>query len=248
LCTLEYSLTPEINLASTGFPYLDRELGGLRCGRTYLIEGRRGLLDYFVYQAMISNILHLEGKAVFVDCGNALDPYLMARMCRERGWDEKKVLKSILVSRPFTAYQLNTLIEDGLTSVLKGKPVMVVLSRLLELFTSGDVEENDAGIILRRALREIRSMVRDDYPLLITHAHGKRKNLPLLEDAIDSIITIRGLGKHRFRIKVEKDPVMEPRTLDFSLANGAQSTLENYMEVEEWEGPCQPIGTGWRGR
>jgi len=248
LCTLEYTLTPEINLASKGFAYLDRELGGLRCGRTYLIEGRKGLLDHFVYQAMISNILHLEGKAVFVDCGNSISPYAIARMCSERGWDEKKVLKSILVSRPFTAYQLNTLIEDGLTSVLKGKPVMVVLSRLLDLFSSKDVEERDAGIILRKALREIRGMVRDEYPLLVTHAHGKRKNLFLLRDKADSLITIQTMGKHRFRIEVEKDPVMEPRTLDFSLANGTQSTLENYMEVEGWEGRCQPIETDWRRR
>ena len=231
LCTLEYSLTPKINRVITGFAHLDRELGGLRCERVYLIKGGRDILDYFVYRAMIRNILQLDRKAVFIDCGNSFDPYMIARMCREGNVYEKKVLENILVSRPFTAYQLNTLIEDGLTSALKEKPVMVVFSRLLDLFTSGDVEDRDAGIILRRVLREVRAMVRDEYPLLVTHAHRKRKYLSSMRDAADSIITIQNIGNHGLRTTLEKDPVMQPRTIDFFLANGAQSILEDYIEA-----------------
>lgn len=51
-----------------------------------------------------------KGKVLFVDCGNAFNPYFITRCCRD--WRKsKEVLQNILVSRPFTLHQAVRLFE-----------------------------------------------------------------------------------------------------------------------------------------
>jgi hypothetical protein len=234
---------------SSGSEFFDRAFEGLRCGNIYLLVSQRGFAEYFVYRAMIRNILQHDGEVVFIDCGNSFDPYSMARMYREHGIEEKAVLRRILISRPFTAYQLNTLFNEMLRKVLGRKPLMLVFSRLLELFHSGDVEEKDVDIILPRVLRELKALASKDFPILLTHRGLRRRRyLSQLALAADAVYTFQVAGKHRIRVRVEKDPVLSPGVSDFFFACGPQTTLEEYGGENGWAEPSPRTGNSWRMR
>ncbi len=108
-----------------------------------------------------------------MDCGNTMNPYAIAKICRQSGIDADFILNNIMVLRPFTAYQINSLL-DGLPGALDERPVLVVISRLLELFASADLEEGDADVMLPDIVTKIKGMTSASYPLLVTHGRGER--------------------------------------------------------------------------
>ncbi|MFQ5815487.1 MAG: hypothetical protein ACE5G7_03210 [Candidatus Hydrothermarchaeaceae archaeon] len=213
---------------STGHEDLDTAIGGLKCKRIYLLKGGHRHLEALIYNSMIRNSLLHDKKAVYVDCGNTLDPYAIARLCREMGADATKVLKNILISRPFTAYQLSGLLEERLNGALEEEPVLVVFSNLLSLFEGDDVEDRDAEVILGRVIREMKEMRSASYPLLIIHGKGGKGHLARVEEMADTVMNI-AIEEHGLKATVEKDPILHPKTLEFFHGNGAQSSLEEYF-------------------
>lgn len=51
------------------------------------------------------------GSLIWVDSGNLFDAYHVSRSAREHGLDPKRVLRSIQVGRPFTAFQLCQILD-----------------------------------------------------------------------------------------------------------------------------------------
>jgi hypothetical protein len=197
-----------------------------------LVKGKSNLIDLFIYRAMVRNIIGLNMPVVFVDCGNSFSPYKIASICRASGFDAKEVLQKILISRPFTAYQLNTLIEEGLADTLTTTwPMMLVFSRPLNLFTSDDVDEKDASVILKRVLRDLEQFAATDYPLLISHDMRKVRGLSVTAQVADTVYNIKDLGEQRLSIFVEKDSYLQPKVLELIFSNNVQSILDDYLEV-----------------
>jgi hypothetical protein len=192
------------------------------------MRGIGPLVERFFYSIIINRVWQLKRAAVFVDCKNSFDPYMIARICRGCGLDVKKTLQSIRISRPFTAYQLNTLLEDGLKDVLARKPALVIFSGLLELFQSEDVEAEDAGVILTRVLRELKHMAKP-FPLLLTH--GDLRGKTTLEAVADTVYCFYRLGKEGARVKIRDDSTLEPRVIDLSHRSRAQAVIEDYLEA-----------------
>jgi hypothetical protein len=221
----------EAGVISTGLDYLDSEIGGLRCGRIYLIKGKEDIIDNFIYRTIIRNTLDLERAVAYVDCKNSFNPYQIARVCRKSGLSEKKVLEKVLISRPFTAYQLNTLVEEGLADALAKRPAVFVFSGLLDLFKSEDVTEDDAKVILERVLKDLKGMARADFPLILTHASHRGKDLPHVASASDTVYSLRPREKQGLRFGIEKDPLAPPEVIDFTFSSGAQALLDDYLEA-----------------
>jgi hypothetical protein len=196
-----------------------------------LVKGKSNLIDLFIYRAMVRNIIDFNRPVVLVDCGNSFSPYKVASICRASGFDAKEVLQKILISRPFTAYQLNTLIEDGLSDTLTIGPVMLVFSRLLTLFRSDDVDEKDASVILKRVLSDLKHFTGAEYPLLITQDMRKTRGLSRAAQVADTVYNIKDLGEQRLSIFVEKDPYLQPKVLELIFSSSAQSILDDYLEV-----------------
>jgi hypothetical protein len=169
------------DLAQANSSHADSEISNLKGGAIHLATGDNSLVEHFLYETVIRSTLQPGKIAVFVDCKNSFNSYAIAGLCRGVGLDEKKVLQSIWISRPFTAYQLNTLVDSGLDEILGKEPSLVVFSGLLDLFTSEDVEERDSKVILNRVLADLREMSNSAFPLLLTHTSAKRKNLRRLE-------------------------------------------------------------------
>ncbi len=226
ICISNYDKALVEDISSVESPYLDQIINNLKCGKIFLIEGKREFLEYLTYLMIIKNSLYTGKEIMFIDCMNSLDPYMIARICRNDNLDEKSILDKILISRPFTTYQLNTLIKS-LIKALERKPGMIVFSGLLNLFCNNDVEE-DAYIILQRVLREVKGIASVNYPLLVTQTTGSRDYLPLLEDAADFIIDINNLRKPIMRTTIESDFNIRPTNANLFPNFSMQSILEDY--------------------
>jgi hypothetical protein len=224
----------ETGIISTGLDYLDSEIGGLRCGRIYLIKGEEECIDNFICSTIVRNTLELGRVMAYVDCKNSFNPYQIARVCRSCGLSEKKVLENILISRPFTAYQLNTLVEGGLTGALAKRPAVFVFSGMLDLFKSEDVTEDDAKVILERVLQDLKGMAKADFPLLLTHSSLRGKDLPHVARVSDTVYSLHPLEKEGLRFSIEKDPLEQPEVIDFKFSSGAQALLDNYLEENQF--------------
>lgn len=157
----------------------------------YLVHGQRNLHD--AMSDLIVEFLHKEirtktssnlstndgaivrstastwGNLFWMDSGNMFDAYLISRMAASRGIDPKKVLRSLKVARPFTAFQFQQMLKKVpaastfsalsykkdqfstvySTAVTNMKP-LVLISDLMALFYDPELKEDD----LKRAYKE----------------------------------------------------------------------------------------------
>ncbi len=51
------------------------------------------------------------GQLIWIDSGNQFDPYGISREAKRRGLDPMRILRTIKVGRPFTAYQFQQMLE-----------------------------------------------------------------------------------------------------------------------------------------
>lgn len=214
----------------TGLEFFDSALGGFRRGRLHLLISASGIGEHLLYRTAVASITRLRGYALFVDCGNVFSPYEIGRISMERGVEAREMLQRIRVSRPFTAYQLSILFEDGggVDEELQGGPIFLALLRPLNLIYSEDVAERDARLILRRMLRRLRDLVGRGVTVLVTHRKPLRRHLTQLAEASDYVYLLQTFGRNRVRINLEKNPERVPRRMDFFLTHGAQTTLERF--------------------
>ncbi len=89
-----------------------------------------------------------ESRAVIVDGSATIDPYWMVRVCKQHGFDEKKVLKNIHVARGFTAYQLKDLMIKAEEMVKDSDISFLGVIALSQRFSDDDVADEE-GIWLR---------------------------------------------------------------------------------------------------
>jgi len=80
----------------------------LEKGRLKTIEGS----DHRPASSLAVQVVASEGKkALIMDGSRTVNPYFMVRECKNAGLDEREILKNIMVSRAFTAYQYKDLVE-----------------------------------------------------------------------------------------------------------------------------------------
>ncbi|OVE77791.1 hypothetical protein BVX98_01845 [bacterium F11] len=113
------------------------------------------------------------GKLMWIDSGNIFDPYHMARVAAQRGLSPVRILRSLQVARPFTAFQLQqmlkkipnptqlrTFIPDGqagsvVDSQLMVRVPLVIISDLMSLFYDPEIQERDVQRAFRDFMRQL---------------------------------------------------------------------------------------------
>jgi hypothetical protein len=218
---------------SSGLEFFDNAFGGFKKRRLHLLVSTAGIGEHILYRTAIASITRLNAPALFVDCGNAFSPYEIGRISMTQGVEEREVLQRIHVSRPFTAYQLSTLFEDvtGVEEALKKKPSMLTLLHPLKLIYSEDVTREDAELILRRMLRRLRGLRKENMAIVMTHRGPRRRHLIRLMEAADYAYVLQALGRNRVKVRLEKDPGLSFTERNFFFAHGAQTTLERFAEA-----------------
>ena len=72
---------------------------------------------------------------IIIDAGNSSDIYSCVDIAREVGLDIRDILRRIVVSRPFTIYQLTNLVINGLPDVIrKFDTKVIIISDKLHMF------------------------------------------------------------------------------------------------------------------
>ncbi len=213
-----------------GVGFLETEARGFRSGRIYLIKGEEDLVEHFLYRSIISIFFQSQGFSLYIDCKNTFNPYKVARISRGAGLDPKKALESILISRPFTAYQLNTILDEGLTEALQRRPSTLVFSGLLDLFYTDDVEQEDAVIILKKVSKHLKTMKGYGFPVVVTQTRITKREASWLCTVSDTIYSLKFLGNKRgVRFVIEKDPTAPRTEFELPFSSGCQTLLDNYL-------------------
>jgi hypothetical protein len=105
-----------------------------------------------------------SSHVIFIDAGgNNSDPYQFVSFARQYGLDIKNVLRSIIVSRAFTIYQLANLIINELPKVTRqfdDDVKLIVIAGLLGMFVNNpQIETEEAEFMIEEIITSIRRQV-----------------------------------------------------------------------------------------
>lgn len=125
-----------------------------------LPEVRRGLVILSGPDACLTVglLLALQGAIagrplLVIDGANAFDPYLISDLARRVGLPPRSLLGQIRISRVFTCYQLEALLEERLPRVRERfDPYGLFLSGPLESLLDEDVRTDEAARVFGRIL------------------------------------------------------------------------------------------------
>jgi hypothetical protein len=138
-------------------------------GESVCVVGHAGFTNLLISRLCVrallsSNRYDDEGfdsnHVIIIDAdGNNSDPYQCVSFARQYGLDIKKVLRSIIVSRAFTIYQLANLIVNELPKATKqfDNAKLIVIAGLLGMFVKDpQIEIEEAEFIIEEIITSIR--------------------------------------------------------------------------------------------
>jgi hypothetical protein len=119
----------------------------------------------------------MAGKGIDVivlDGANRFDPYMVSSFAKKASMPPVSLLKRIRIARAFTCYQMATLIEEGLISLLKQtgetaqqqKPWVILLG-LITPFLDEDVSEREVRPLFEKSLRKVEGMAAGGIPFFL---------------------------------------------------------------------------------
>lgn len=159
---------------------LDLHLLPLRPGEVTYVEGDTAAVIDLTCGLMISTLRSTKKKAVYVDGCVSMNPYRIARLCRRHRLNPRDVLARIEVARAFTVYQLSTIIENMLESVLPGVTLLIVQGMEC-MFRDDDIQPEEARVLLGRAFSRVKGLARRYGPVTVVtdvRRRGGRQLLP----------------------------------------------------------------------
>lgn len=100
---------------------------------------------------------------ICIDAGNSTNVYQCVSFARQYGMDIRTTLRSIILSRAFTIYQLAGVIVRKLPQLIQQySPKMVVISDLLKMFVEDPtVKASEARYILKQIVKAIDRLPKD---------------------------------------------------------------------------------------
>ncbi|MFQ5838801.1 MAG: hypothetical protein ACE5HJ_08495 [Thermoplasmata archaeon] len=211
---------------------LDDFLGGFEPAKLTFLNSGSGFVHDLVFQLCVRHILDFDRDVVYVDGGNSINPYTIASIAKRYGKPRQDMLTRIRVARAFTAYQMAALLIESLEDEVRAGPGLLVLSRLPDLFLDEDVEYQEAYHLLRRGLRKVRELVREEEIIGLVTNHGlsqlsRRRGVGnLLHQMADMVVRIRSI-KGGLLISLPK----EGRSMPFLPVPPNQAILEDYITV-----------------
>lgn len=134
---------------SLGMPRVDELFPGFEPGDFAVLYGSpsiTSLMSLLCVRAQLPPQLGgLGGSVVFIEGGNTLRLYKIARLSQLHQLNPKETFKHIFISRAFTSYQLTALIWEKLEEAIKiYNPKLVIVSDVAGYFLDEDVEEEEA--------------------------------------------------------------------------------------------------------
>jgi hypothetical protein len=195
-----------------------------------LFEGNSNYPSSLLHLLCVKAVADLDEEVVWIDGGNAVDPYALSSLCKRMRLDKRDVLSRVNISRAFTAYQLVTLIDERLEEeVRESSPAMVIISSLTDMFMDKDMKWMEAYQLLRRCAENIRRVTRAyETTTLVTdrtpgHVPHNERMVNLLRTEADHVIHMR---ERRDGILVRLP--MDDRSVLFHPVHWNQMTLSDF--------------------
>ncbi|MGC8897511.1 MAG: hypothetical protein ACP5ON_04620 [Bacteroidota bacterium] len=113
----DYLLRLHSDTLLSGGELMPGHLGTLTPGRTYLLTGSYNI--YTVSLIIMLEILKRDEPVVLVDGANQFEVYSLARLAKINAVEPYQILQRVFISRAFTAYQIDSLIRNGVRPFLR---------------------------------------------------------------------------------------------------------------------------------
>jgi hypothetical protein len=169
--------TPELIITS-GIAELDRLLGGFKAGHVTLIDGNSRLITQMPYRLCVNTYQTFHSDTIYIDGGMAANPYTIARYARLRELNQHQVLTHIHISRAFTVYQLTTLIQNQLESLIRQqRPRTLLIGMFPALYLDPDITPHEAQTLLKQNLTQLTQLAHR-YHLITILTHRDRTLIP----------------------------------------------------------------------
>lgn len=178
----------------------------------------------------------LNSKAIYIDGGNTFDPYSVSAIARDHGLEPKSVLKNILVSRAFTAYQLTALIFEKLEDALKlSRSKLAIVSDITGLFLDRDVPKKEGRDIFVKTAAYLSKLASEMGTTVVASCFPRRarayssRSMFLESVLFGRTTTLIKLKELRGVLKfvLENHPSLEPFSIDFP---SKAVTIDMFME------------------
>ncbi|MEF8875004.1 MAG: hypothetical protein V5A88_10125 [Candidatus Thermoplasmatota archaeon] len=102
-----------------------------------------------------------DGIAIIMDGSSTVDPYFMVSECKKKGYDERQILKKIIISRAFTPYQFVDLLEKAERILERKHIIFMGAVTITSLFEDEEMNEVEMRWTRTRAIKKIKSLVRE---------------------------------------------------------------------------------------
>lgn len=107
------------------------------------------------FTSLLLTLQKTEGNALVIDALSVTNPHHIVQMCKRLGLDYRDYLDRILIERPFTAYQMTSVIGELLPKWIKEDNIRVIMGvglfSLLQDPDLGDLYRQwGKGLIMRR--------------------------------------------------------------------------------------------------
>lgn len=209
---------------------IDQLVGGFRAGEVTLFDSDSEYVSCLMHKLCVLTVAEFDEEVVWVDGGNAVEPYTLSALCKRLRLDKRDVLSRVNISRAFTAYQLVALIEDQLElEVDRSSAGTVIISSITDLFLDKDMKWMEAFQLLKACSARIAQVTRDHETISLVNARtpgrirADQRMTRHLYEAADRVVQVREKrGGLMFNLP------REGRSSMFLPAPWNQATLDDY--------------------
>jgi len=144
-------------------------------------------------------------NVIIIDAGNSSDIYSCVNFARQYGLDIKDILKRIIVSRPFTIYQLANLVTYELPNVVrKFDTKIIIISDILRMFLEDlQVRVGESRRLVKEITTSIRQLSTNTLVIVNLRCDPPSEYSQMLLPSIDKCIQItNGESDNRLFVQV----------------------------------------------
>lgn len=215
----------------TSLPPIDEFIGGFHLSETVLVDSSDKFLFDLTHMVCVNSIHALDEEVVWIEGGNAVDPYKMVDLCKRFRMGRRRVLDGVNIARAFTAYQMTALIEDQLEKeVERTRCGAVIISCFPDLFLNKEMWWSESFNLMKQCFSTVQDIVNEHEVMALITNYGltkllrKRRLRTLLYDGADRVLRIEN-RKGNIRLSLPK----EGRNMLYHPVPHYQTTLEEFI-------------------
>ena len=163
----------------------------------------------------------LETNVVFIDGGNTFRLYDISHIAQLYELSPREVLGRIFISRAFTAYQMTSLILDGLQDIVEEhNSKLVIVSDIAGPYLDPDVPKREAREVFNQLIRSLSKLAEENRVIVVAtyllhHPSERNFFFKALVLGCASVVASVKPSKHGHQFVLEKNTLFNLRRTHF---------------------------------